>query len=228
MASGYFSEATFNYLASLAKNNNRDWFSVHKQQYEAVVRNPALDFIADMSYELVKISPHFLAIPKTVGGSLMRIHRDVRFGKDKRPYKTNVGIQFRHVLGKDVHAPGFYVHLEPEGCFVGVGLWRPESPVLRKIRNSIVEKPDSWEKVKKDKKFNQYFSLEGDSLVNPPRGFPKEHPMLIDLKRKDFIAFCPLTDASVCSARFKAQVCQRFNVSVPFMQFLCKSLELNF
>ena len=228
MAAGYFSQASFDFLSSLAKNNNRDWFNEHKQQYEAVVRNPALDFIADMSYELVKISPHFVAIPKKVGGSLMRVHRDVRFGKDKRPYKTNVGIQFRHVLGKDVHAPGFYVHLEPEGCFVGVGIWRPESPALAKIRNTIVEKPDNWKKIKKDKKFNQLFALEGDSLVNPPRGFPKEHPFLEDLKRKDFIAMSPLSDTTVCSTRFKTQVMQRIKVSVPFMQFLCKSLELNF
>ena len=84
---------------------------------------PALQFITAMAPRLDSISTNFLALPQKSGGSLMRIHRDVRFSSDKRPYKTNVGIQFRHVMGKDVHAPGFYFHIEPGVVFVGAGLW---------------------------------------------------------------------------------------------------------
>ena len=124
MDNRYFSPATFGFLQRLAANNNRDWFLEHKAEYEARVRGPALRFIEDMADELAAISPHFLALPKKVGGSLMRVNRDIRFGHDKRPYKTNIGIQFRHEMGKDVHAPGFYLHIEKEDCFIGVEIGR--------------------------------------------------------------------------------------------------------
>ena len=140
MANSYFSQASFRFLKKLEKNNDRDWFAEHKQDYEDLVRSPALDFITDMIDGLASISPHFVAMPKKMGGSLMRVHRDVRFGKDKSPYKTNVGIQFRHELGKDVHAPGFYLHIEPGNNFVGAGIWRPDSQTLATIRTAIINK----------------------------------------------------------------------------------------
>ena len=139
MTEHYFSDETFQFLSSLALNNNRVWFEENKQRYEDAVRTPALRFIDDIAVELAAISPHFLAIPKKVGGSLMRVYRDTRFSKDKRPYKTNIGIHFRHEVGKDVHAPGFYLHIAPGECFVGVGVWRPDSRALAKIRDAIVE-----------------------------------------------------------------------------------------
>lgn len=228
MKDRYFSKASFEFLKQLRDNNNRDWFDANKQTYEDSIRTPALDFIADMSYELPKISSHFLAVPKKVGGSLMRVHRDIRFGKDKRPFKTNIGIQFRHELGKDVHAPGYYVHIEPEECFLGVGIWRPDSPALRKIRESIVEKGKAWTSASNDKAFKKHFRFTGDSLQNAPRGFDKEHPLLEDIKRKDFIAICEISESTINSSRFKKQVMDRFATATPFMRFLCKSLDLNF
>jgi len=228
MSEPYFTQDAFTFLKKLSENNNREWFNENKQEYEDKVRTPALDFIADMSYDLSKISHHFLAVPKKAGGSLMRVNRDVRFGKDKSPYKTNVGIQFRHVLGKDVHAPGFYVHVEPNECFIGVGIWRPDSSSLSKIRDGIVEDGKLWTKSSNDKNFRKYFSLTGDSLINAPRGYAKDHPLLEDLKRKDFIAVNSISEKDVCSKQFKAQVVKRFQASVPFMKFLCKALELNY
>ena len=224
----YFTAASFDFLDKLAKNNKRDWFQDHKQMYEDAVRTPALSFISDMSDELAFISPHFLAIPKKVGGSLMRVNRDVRFGKDKRPYKTNIGIQFRHERGKDVHAPGFYVHIEPEDCFVGVGIWRPDSPSLGKIRDTIVEKGEHWKVASREKAFRKTFALGGEMLKNPPRGYDKEHPLLEDLKRKDFIAIATTTEKTVCSKQFKQQVIDRFQTASPYMEFLCKALELRY
>jgi len=96
MTDRYFTKQTFNFLSTLAENNTREWFAEHKQEYEACIREPALDFISDMDEELRAISKHFRAVPKKVGGSLMRIYRDTRFSRDKTPYKTNIGIQFRH------------------------------------------------------------------------------------------------------------------------------------
>ena len=152
MANRYFTPDTFDFLSALAANNQREWFDEHKLLYEATVRLPALNFISDIGADLAQLSPHFLALPKKVGGALMRVNRDIRFGTDKRPYKTNIGIQFRHEVGKDVHAPGYYLHIERDECFVGVGLWRPDASALGKIRDAIVDKSDAWLKAR-DTKF---------------------------------------------------------------------------
>ena len=224
----YFSQASFKFLSQLEKNNSREWFNEHKQEYEDLVRSPALDFIADMGDEIEAISSHFLAVPKKVGGSLMRPYRDVRFGKDKRPLKTNVGIQFRHFLAKDVHAPGFYLHIEPKGCFVGVGIWHPDGPALARIRSAINEKPKDWIKVSRNKSFAGKFELVGSSLSNPPRGYKKDHPLIEDLKRKDFIGIAPLRDERVISNSLKTDVAKSFQTAIPYMKFLCKTLDLTF
>ena len=130
----HFRPEFFRFLRELRENNSRDWFQAQKARYQRDVRDPALRFIGDFAPALKEISPHFRADPRPVGGSLFRIHRDVRFSKDKSPYKTSVGIQFRHEMGKDAHAPGFYLHLEPENVFLGAGSWRPDGPSLLKIR----------------------------------------------------------------------------------------------
>ncbi len=228
MPDRYFTKQTFTFLSSLSANNNREWFLEHNPDYEKLVREPALDFISDMGNELPAISSHFRAIPKKVGGSLMRVFRDTRFSKDKTPYKTNIGIQFRHELGKDVHAPGYYVHIAPDDCFVGVGLWHPESNVLYKIRQGIVEEPDAWVKARDDKAFSKHFNLVGDALVNAPRGFAKDHPLVDDLKRKDFIALAAMTKTTVTAKDFREQVAERFNQATPLMRYLCRALHIRF
>jgi len=228
MANQYFTEQSINFLSRLRQNNNRDWFNEHKLEYEDLIRTPALSFISDMTDELAMISPHFLAHPKKMGGSLMRIYRDVRFGKDKRPYKTNIGIQFRHEQGKDVHAPGFYVHIEPEDCFVGAGIWRPDSTALGKIRDAIIERDQYWLAAINDKKFKNKFELSGSSLVNAPRGYPKDHALIEDLKRKDFIAITAMEVDSITSPRFKKMVIDRFSAADAYMQFLCQALSLRY
>ncbi len=226
MSGPYFSKQTMTFLRKLDKNNDRDWFEQNKALYEDVVRSPALQFITDMADDLASISPHFVAQAKKVGGSLMRIQRDVRFSKDKRPYKTNIGIQFRHEQGKDVHAPGFYLHVEPGDCFIGVGIWRPDSVALGQIRDAIANQSKKWLSVTNDKTFKKQFELVGESLTNPPRGFAKDHPMITDLKRKDFLALRPIDHDSLYSPRLKKQVYDSFKKTDAFMQFLCKALQL--
>ena len=228
MANRYFTSATLSFLRELARNNRRDWFAENKAGYEETVRTPALQFITDMADDLPVLSPHFLAQPRKVGGSLMRVHRDVRFGTDKRPYKTNIGIQFRHEQGKDVHAPGFYVHIEPAACFVGVGIWRPDASALGKIRDVIAEQPDKWQTAISGKPFNKHFALSGESLVRPPHGYAKDHPFMDDLKRKDFIAIADMDDEQVLSSRFKQHVLDRFKAADNYMQFLCTALALRY
>jgi uncharacterized protein (TIGR02453 family) len=226
--SRYFTNKAMTFLRKLERNNNRDWFNENKDAYEETVRHPALQFIEEMADDLAKISPHFLAQPKKVGGSLMRVHRDVRFSKDKRPYKTNIGIQFRHELGKDVHAPGFYVHVEPGDCFIGVGIWRPDAPSLGKIRDVIAETPNKWKTATGNKTFNKHFKLSGESLSRPPRGYDKNHPLVEDLKRKDFIAIAAIDNKQVLDSSFKRLVVNRFKAADNYMNFLCNALNLQY
>ncbi|MEO7621986.1 MAG: DUF2461 domain-containing protein [Gallionella sp.] len=228
MPDHYFTKQTFVFLSALVENNTREWFEEHKQDYEDLVRTPALDFISDMADEMPAITKHFRALPNKVGGSLMRVYRDTRFSKNKAPYKTNIGIQFRHEVGKDIHAPGYYVHIAPDECFIGVGLWHPDADALFKIREAIVKNGKAWVAARDDKAFSQHFSLEGDALANSPRGFAKDHPLVKDLKRKDFIGLAALSKGNVIAKDFRAQVVERFKQAEPMMRFLCGALELRF
>jgi len=228
MTGTYFAKQTFSFLSSLAANNERAWFEEHKQEYEDLVRTPALDFIEGMAKDLPSISRHFRAVPKKVGGSLMRVQRNLRFSRDKTPYKTNIGMHFRHEVGKDIHAPGYYVHIEPGECFVAVGLWHPEADVLFKVREAILKKGEAWVAARDDRNFRKHFRLEGDALVNAPRGYAKDHPLVEDLKRKDFIAVASLSKTEVLSGNFRPLVAERFRQAAPYMRFLCQALDLQF
>jgi uncharacterized protein (TIGR02453 family) len=231
MSRRFFTPGLFAFIRELAENNERDWFKAHQDEFEAKVRQPALDFIEEFSAPLLKISKHFVADPRKVGGSLFRIQRDTRFSKDKTPYKTHVGIHFRHVATKDdVHAPGFYLHLEPGGkSFAAAGLWRPSSAHATEIRQAIVDDSAAWKRAAHGKKFTDlYGALEGESLKRPPRGFDPEHPLLVDLKRKDFICSTRLTQGTVTGTGFMADYTATVKTAVPFMRFLTGALGLGF
>ena len=223
-----FPPSTLEFLRELAVNNNRPWFQENKGRYESEVLAPALDFITAMAPEIQKISPHYLAVAKRTGGSLMRVYRDARFSKDKSPYKTNIGIQFRHFAGKDVHAPGIYFHVEPEEFFFGVGSWRPDSKALGRIRESISDSPNHWKKLIHKKKFKESYELVGDKLKRPPKGFNPEHPLIEDLKRKDFLALRNFDESLLYSKDLVPEVSKQFKAGKEFLEFLCESLELPF
>ncbi len=224
----YFTPELFTFLKDLDANNDRVWFKANQQRYEDVVRQPALDFITDYGERLAKISDHFVADSRTVGGSLFRIQRDTRFSKDKTPYKLNTGMHFRHERAKDAHAPGYYVHLQPGQCFMGVGLWRPETKVAYAIRHHIDDEPAAWKKAVNGKRFTDVFTLDGDSLTRPPKGFDAEHPLIDDLKRKDFIASTKLKQSDVTSGSFMDQFEDLSKRATPFMRFLCEAVGVEF
>lgn len=223
-----FPPGTLRFLTDLRRNNNRQWFQENRNRYEEEFLEPALAFIRTIAEPLQKISPCLLAVPKKTGGSLMRIYRDIRFSKDKTPYKTNMGIHFRHRLGRDVHAPGCYVHIEPQGVFLGVGIWRPESKSLLKIRSEICEDPAGWKKASRGKAFRERFRLAGDSLKRPPLGFDASHPMLEDLKRKDFIGAMDVADNEILDGELIKTSLDAFRTARPFMRFLCQTLGVPF
>lgn len=223
-----FTQNTFRFLDELAANNNRGWFETNKKNYELVVREPALQFIEAMAPVLNSFAPAFRADPRKTGGSLMRVYRDTRFARDKTPYKTNIGIQFRHQLGKDVHAPGFYVHIATDECFFAVGCWHPDADALSGIRNLIVEKPDLWTAARDDKKFLTDWKQGGASLLRPPRGYDVKHPLIADLKRKDFIALSPLAINEVTGNKLVKLAGKRFETTLPLMKFLCTAVGAAF
>jgi uncharacterized protein (TIGR02453 family) len=223
-----FQPSLFEFLEQLADHNNRPWFQENKPRYERDVLEPALAFIRAFQPRLKTISRYFVASDRRVGGSLMRVYRDTRFHKDGEPYKTNVGIQFRHEQGRDIHAPGFYVHIAPGECFLAVGLWRPEPDVLVKVRQGIVERPDRWRRARDDCKFHARFYLDGNRLQRPPRGFPADHPCVEDLKRTDFIAVEDLEERDVLGKSYLNRVAASFAASRPFMRFLCAALNVPF
>jgi uncharacterized protein (TIGR02453 family) len=223
-----FQPTLLEFLEQLADNNNRPWFDENKRRYEQEVLGPAMAFIRAFQPKLKRISPYFVASDRRVGGSLMRVYRDTRFHGGDQPYKTNVGIQFRHEQGRDVHAPGFYVHIAPGECFLAVGLWRPEPEPLAQVRRGIVEWPDRWRQAREDRKFRERFYFDGGSLKRPPRGFPADHPWIEDLKRTDFIGVEDMEERDVLDRGYLDRVAASFAASRRFMRFLCDSLKVPF
>jgi uncharacterized protein (TIGR02453 family) len=220
--------ALFGFLRDLRQNNEREWFNANKRRYEDDVKEPALTFIAEFAPRLEAISPHFVADPRPIGGSLFRIHRDTRFSKDKSPYKTHSGIQFRHEQGRDVHAPGFYLHLEPGSVFVAAGIWHPDTATLAKLREAIDSDAARWKSALRESRIGNVFELEGDSLKRPPSGYDAAHPLIDDLKRKDFIAVARLEEKTVTSPRFQDELAATFRTSAPFVRFLCDATGVPF
>jgi uncharacterized protein (TIGR02453 family) len=225
----YFTDHTFAFLEDLADNNEREWFKANQGRYEEYVRRPAIAFIEDFADPLFKISAHFVADPRTVGGSLFRIQRDTRFSKDKTPYKTHTGMQFRHVASRDdVHAPGFYLHIQPGSCYAGVGLWRPATADAMTIRRAIADDPAGWRRAAHAKAFLARYEVEGDSLVRVPKGFDPEGPFADDIRLKDFIAGTSLTKKMVTGTTFLADYTALCTAAKPFMAFLCKAIGIAF
>ena len=218
----YFTPDLFRFLARLKRNNNRDWFLAHKDEYETNVRQPALRFVTDFATPLYEISPYLVADPRPTRGSLFRIYRDTRFSNDKRPYKTHIAMRFSH-RGKDVHSPGFYLHLEAGKCFAACGLWHPEQPTLLKVRNAIVARPKEWRSIRKLLNWD-----DASKLSRPPRGFPCDHEFVEDLKLRDLGSAIDLTDAQVCSPNLISIFAAHCRKMSPLAEFLSSAVGLKF
>ncbi|TMK87200.1 MAG: TIGR02453 family protein [Actinobacteria bacterium] len=228
MGEGLFTSDLFRFLEDLRKHNDRAWFAKNKERYIDVVQEPALEFVRGFAGYLRKISPEFVADDRPSGGSLFRIYRDIRFSKDKSPYKTHVGLDFRHRRGKDVHAPSFYLHLQPGETFAAAGVWHPDRETLDKIREAIVKKPDRWKRAAYGKPFRSRFKLSGDALKRAPAGFPADHPLIEDLKWKDHVGTAMLDERTVTSEDFLPMYAKLCQASAPYVEFLCGALDLPF
>ena len=234
-----FTPAFFDFFRDLSENNEKDWFDANRDRYEEDVLEPSKVFVLAFRPHLKDISPHFQAEPKVRGGSLFRIYTNRRFNPDRPPYKDHAGIQFRHNAGADVHTPGYYLHLTPDqnvnprgedqaGCFVGMGIWRPDGDALLAIRETIVEDPDAWLEATRNDDFTEHLELGGESLKLGPNGFDRDHPLIDDIKRKDFIASAPLTEEDVVADGFVERFAERCREGSSLVRWLCGALDVPF
>jgi len=224
-----FDPSFLEFFKSLARNNNRDWFNEHKSDYKKNVVEPLCVFIDEMAPRLNKISKNFNADPRPNGGSMFRIYRDVRFSKDKTPYKLHAACQFRHKVGKDAHAPGFYVHIAQDEVVFGGGIWMPPNPILNKIRDTIVDNPQEWQRIINSKPINKLCDgVRGDGLKRPPKGYDPEHRHLQDLKRKSFFAMRHEKTDIIFEKNFVDEVEATFKAAKPLMKYICFAMDIPF
>jgi len=221
-----FGRGLFSFLDDLRANNDREWFTANKGRYEEELLEPALAFIEAFAPRLEKISPHFRADARPSGGSLFRIYRDTRFSKDKAPYKTNVGIHFRHDAAKDAHAPGFYLHIGAGEVFAGGGIWHPDTATATTIREAIVADPDRWRRATRTGAFAKRLHLGGDSLRRVPGWADAEHPFADDLRRKDFFGSGQLGEDDAVAPGFVDEYARVCRAAAPLVQFVCDALGL--
>ncbi len=225
----YFSDKSFKFLRALARHNNREWFHAHKADYDAQVRGPFQQLLIDLQPALARVSTHYRADPKPVGGSLFRIQRDTRFAGDKTPYKSWQGARLFHERRRELPAPSFYLHLQPGNSFVGAGLWHPETATQRRVRQFILDNPGSWKAAAHAPAFRRRYDLDsGEKLVRPPRGFPPEFEFIEDLKQRNFVAVRAIDDATMTGPRLRQALEKDLQALSPFVDYLCAALDLEF
>lgn len=228
IAMSMISPALFRFLSDLAANNTRTWFHAHKPRYEREVREPVLALIASLQPVLAEISPHYRADPRKQGGSMYRIQRDTRYSNDKAPYKTWASVRLAHERRREMEAPSFYLHFEPGHCFVGAGFWHPSGPTLRAFRDFVVDNPASWTRITHASDFTSRFGFFGDSLKRAPSGFDPSHPLIVDLRRKDWVAVRQFDEALACSDALPAFIDESLHGLAPMVDYLCAALDLPF
>lgn len=212
-------KTTLQFLSSLKKNNNKPWFEKNRKAYDAAKEN-MLMLSAAMIKQLSKTVPALLSIqPKD---TLFRINRDVRFSKDKSPYKTNMGM-YLNPEGKKADSPGYYIHIEPGKSFMAAGLWMPQPNTLAKIRQEIDYNLKDWQKILSGKSFKQSYEKgmsQEDRLSRPPKGYDKENPAAEYLQLKSFVVIRPLTDAEIMTKDFVKNAAKHFAAAKPMIDFL--------
>ena len=220
-----FTPELFTFLRELKANNNREWFEANKPRFQADVSDPLLAFVAAWRPRLLNLSPHFIADPKPVGGSVSRIHRDQRFSKNKDPYKTALYLAFWHEVRK-VNTPVFYLQLDLDQCFMAMGIYQPDTPTRQLIAHTIATHADEWQSIKQEKDFKKTFKFGGESLQRVPKPYEPDHPLAEDLKRKDFIVVANLTEKQVCAKDFLDKFETTCATAAPLLRFLTRTVNL--
>ena len=218
-----FGPQLFRFLRDLEENNNREWFNQNKDRYEEHVREPTLQFVADVAPGLRKLSKRLVADPKPVSGSMFRIHRDTRFSKDKTPYKTHVGVHFFHE-SRTEGAPVIYFHLQPGECFSIAGIHAPPTAQAREVRAAIAGDPAGWKRVSRGGQVPDRFSIgEHGRLQRVPPEY-KDSPVADDLRLKEFMLSTRLTQKEVTADGFVDWYLHLMRPALPFLRFVGKAV----
>ena len=217
-----FPKETLRFLNALKKNNNRPWFQKHKEEYEEVVRFPMKCLIAGLAVKMADAAPEIEFSPKR---SIFRIYRDVRFSKNKAPYKTNIAAYFNFRGNKGpTEAPGLYVGIGPGEIYIGGGLYMPWGEQLKSIRRSIAERPAEYLAMVGAQRFKKRFGgIQGEKLSKAPLGYPKDHPMIEHLRHKQFFVGIEPAVSACYSARFLTTVADAFRDTMPLVRWLVRA-----
>jgi uncharacterized protein (TIGR02453 family) len=216
------------FLKDLSAHNDRKWFDANRDRADEELVEPARVLVQGLLAELKKPFPRIAGSDAKVGGSLTRLNRDTRFGKDKRPYHTHLGLHFWHASGKKMEVPGFFLRFDPDEVLIATGMHAPEPPELARIRRAIDAEPARWQKAACNAKFlKAWGGLEGESLKRVPAPWPPDHRFAEDLKRKDYTAFARWKAADITKAGFAARAVKQWKASEPLMAFLCGALGLD-
>lgn len=211
------------FLRKLKTNNNREWFGGHKSEYDDFVKLPMQSLIAALKPLVIKFAPEIDMNPRR---SMFRIYRDIRFSRNKAPYKTHVAAVF-HPKGHWEQSAGYYLHLEPGSIYVGGGVYMPDSSQLKKIRAGIAEKQEDFLAIVKDRRFvKQFASIEGEMLQRMPMGYPSDHPMGEWLRHKSFYTGVEWKEDECYAEMFPVKVAGIYRDLLPFIRFLNSSLAL--
>lgn len=214
---------TLKFLKALEKNNSKEWFDQNRKTYEQAKAN-YLDFVVEVLGRMKKIDTSLADLePKQC---VFRINRDVRFSKNKAPYKTNMGASFSKG-GKKVQCAGYYFHLEPGASFIGGGFWMPMAPELNKIRQEIDYGFEEFNTIINKKKFKTSFGSlsESEKLTRPPKGYEAENPAIELLKLKSFIVMSEVKDAELTGKELANKVVDHFETMKPLVDFLNKAID---
>ncbi|MDP2883737.1 MAG: DUF2461 domain-containing protein [Ignavibacteria bacterium] len=219
-----FPREGIDFLKRLKRNNNRPWFEKHKQDYEFSVKLPMQSLIASLHPHFQRFAPEFDINPKR---SLFRIYRDVRFSKDKTPYKTHAAAHF--VLRgkpKGVEGSGYYLHIEPGEVYIGGGIYMPDNDQLKKIRSAIASHSDQFLSIVCLPKFKKIFGkLEGEKLQRVPKGYEPDHPMAEWLKHKQFFVGVEWPESKCLKQKFVPETVCVFEAATPLVRFLNEAVS---
>lgn len=210
------------FLVALDGNNNREWFQANKKRYEAAIKEPSLAFIDALSVPMTEVSPHLKVIAKSQGGSLFRIYRDVRFSKDKRPYKTHVAMRFDHELG----GPGAYFQVSPGHASIGIGMFMVDKDRLAQLRDAVIADPDGFAKAKSDIQALGFDWYGDNALKRGPKGYPKEHPHMDALKRKSWAFVRDIPIEHILEDDFHERLAGYYDEAMPMMRFMADACGL--
>jgi len=215
--------SSLKFFKDLKKNNNRPWFEGHRKQYEAA-KEDFLSMTEKLIAGIAAFDPQLAHLKAK--DCIFRINRDVRFSKDKSPYKNNIAAYFNR-YGKKGNGAGYYLHVEPGKSFAAGGMWMPEPKDLVKIRQEIDYSFDDFKKLTGSAAFKKTFTggVKGDALVRPPKGYEDSNPAIAFLKLKSFIVTKAFTDAEVQDKAFVKNVATTFKTMKPLIDFLNHAIE---